>query len=115
LKNGTCLERFNKDWSRRVLGGNATVLLIINGLEGEDVDVLSNQTQRLHLSSRDLIWLTPLLRWDGFELHAVGIRAMLPHVDQFFGLHNINSLTELVTVLGSGDQTTDLTRMKAML
>ncbi len=114
-KIGTCLERFNKDWSRRVLGGNATVLLITDGLEREDVDVLSDQMQRLHLSSKDLIWLNPLLRWDAFEPQAMGIRAMLPHVDQFLACHNINSLTELATVLGSGGQTSDLMRMKAML
>ena len=84
---------------------NATVLLITDGLEREDVDVLSDQMQRLHLSSKDLIWLNPLLRWDAVEPQAMGIRAMLPHVDQFLACHNINSLTELATVLGSGGQT----------
>jgi uncharacterized protein with von Willebrand factor type A (vWA) domain len=114
-KIGTCLERFNKDWSRRVLGGSATVLLITDGLEREDVDVLSKEMQRLHLSCKDLIWLNPLLRWDAFEPQAMGIRAMLPHVDQFLACHNINSLTELADVLSSRRQTSELARMKALL
>lgn len=114
-KIGTCLERFNKDWSRRVLGGNSTVLLITDGLERENIDVLSVQMQRLHLSSTDLIWLNPLLRWDAFEPQAMGIRAILPHVDQFVACHNIQSLTELAGVLGAGSPPQDLSRMKAML
>lgn len=114
-KIGACLERFNKDWSRRVLGGNATVLLITDGLEREDVDLLSAQMHRLHLSSRDLIWLNPLLRWDAFEPQAMGIRAMLPRVDQFLACHNINSLSALATVLSGGGMSQDLGRMKAII
>lgn len=114
-KIGTSLEQFNKHWSRRVLGGNATVLLITDGLEREDVKLLSEQMHRLHLSSSDLIWLNPLLRWDAFEPQAMGIRAMLPHVDQFLACHNIKSLTELTAVLGAGGQSHDLIRMKSML
>ncbi|MFV0299759.1 MAG: vWA domain-containing protein, partial [Paracoccus sp. (in: a-proteobacteria)] len=51
---GAALERFNKDWSRRVLGGDAVVLLITDGLERGDTAQLSAQMQRLALSSRRL-------------------------------------------------------------
>jgi uncharacterized protein len=54
---------------------------------------------RLHHSCRRLIWLNPLLRWDGFEPKSQGIRAMLPHVDEFRPVHNLASLRALITLL----------------
>ncbi len=54
---------------------------------------------RLHRSCRRLIWLNPLLRWDGFEPKSQGIRAMLPHVDEFRPVHNLASLRALVQLL----------------
>ncbi|MDZ4126985.1 MAG: VWA domain-containing protein, partial [Hydrogenophaga sp.] len=101
---GASLAVFNKDWSRRVLGQGAVVLVITDGLERDDPAVLSRQMERLHLSSRRLIWLNPLLRWDGFAPRAAGIRAMLPHVDSFRAGHNIASLEALGAALsGAGD------------
>ena len=58
---------------------------------------------RLHRSCRRLVWLNPLLRYDGFEARAQGIRAMLPHVDEFRPVHNLQSLRALVESL-SGPQ-----------
>ncbi len=79
---GLALRSFNKDWSRRVMSGGAVVLLITDGLEREGTEELSVQIDRLHRSARRLIWLNPLLRFDGFEAKAKGVRAMLPHVDE---------------------------------
>jgi uncharacterized protein with von Willebrand factor type A (vWA) domain len=56
--------------------------------------------ERLHKSCRRLIWLNPLLRFDGFEPRAGGVKAMLPHVDRFLPVHNLESLEQLVGVLG---------------
>ena len=96
----TSLETFNKRWSRRVLGQGATVLLMTDGLEREhDTEALEKAMDRLHRSCRTLIWLNPLLRYDGFEARARGIRAMLPHVDSFRPIHNIQSMETLVRVL----------------
>ena len=61
--------------------------------------------ERLHLSARQLIWLNPLLRWDGFTPRARGVRAMLPHVDRFRACHNIASLEALVSELAGAPQT----------
>ncbi|HNU10507.1 MAG TPA: VWA domain-containing protein [Rubrivivax sp.] len=94
-----CLHEFNQRWARRVLSGNATVLLITDGLEAGDASALAFEMERLHKSCRRLIWLNPLLRFSGFEPRAVGIRAMLPHVDRFMPAHNLQSLAELVDVL----------------
>jgi uncharacterized protein with von Willebrand factor type A (vWA) domain len=96
----TSLEVFNKRWSRRVLGQGATVLLMTDGLEREhDTEALEKQMDRLHRSSRRLVWLNPLLRYDQFQAKARGIRAMLPHVDSFRPIHNIQSMETLVTAL----------------
>jgi uncharacterized protein with von Willebrand factor type A (vWA) domain len=95
-----CLERFNKDWSRRVLGQGALVLLITDGLERHVDDGLEYEMDRLHRSSRRLIWLNPLLRFEAFEARAAGIRAILPHVDEFRAIHNLTSMGDLVRALG---------------
>lgn len=96
---GSTLHAFNRQWSRRVLGQGATVLLFTDGLEREGVEQLSFEMDRLHRSCRKLIWLNPLLRYDRFEPKASGIRAMLPHVDEFRAVHQLASLADLVKAL----------------
>ncbi len=96
---GDTLAEFNRLWSRRVLGQGAVVLLITDGLERDDIAGLSEEMERLHKSCRRLIWLNPLLRFDGFEPRARGVRAMLPHVDEFRPVHNLNALTDLCASL----------------
>jgi uncharacterized protein len=93
------LRAFNKDWSRRVLAQGATVLLITDGLEREGGGELAREIDRLHRSARRLIWLNPLLRYEGFEPRARGIRAMLPHVDDMRPVHNLESLEGLCAAL----------------
>ena len=93
------LHEFNRRWARRVLGGNATLLLVSDGLEHGDTAALAFEMERLHKSCRRLIWLNPLLRFAQFEPRAGGIKAMLPHVDRFLPAHNLESLEALVQVL----------------
>jgi uncharacterized protein with von Willebrand factor type A (vWA) domain len=107
---GTTLLEFNRLWSRRVLGQRATVLLLTDGLERDDIESLRTEIDRLHRSCRRLIWLNPLLRFDGFEPRAAGIKAMLPHVDEFRPIHNLTSLTDLVHALSSHAGTTNARR-----
>lgn len=97
---GQCLHVFNRDWSRRVLGSGAVVLLISDGLDRDDPDRLGREMQRLALSARQVIWVNPLLRWDGFAPKAQGIRAMLPHVTSLRAGHNIASLEALAEAIG---------------
>lgn len=96
---GESLAGFNQDWSRRVLAQGAVVLLVTDGLERGDPAELAAAMKRLHRSCRRLIWLNPLLRWDGFQPKSQGIRAMLPHVDEFRTVHNLASLRALVDLL----------------
>jgi uncharacterized protein with von Willebrand factor type A (vWA) domain len=96
---GESLELFNRLWARRVLGQGAVVLLITDGLDREGARGLAEATDRLRRSCRRLIWLNPLLRYDGFQPKSQGIRAMLPHVDDFRPVHNLASLRDLVATL----------------
>lgn len=98
---GEALERFNRLWARRVLGQGAVVLLITDGLDREGARGLAEATERLRKSCRRLVWLNPLLRYAGFQPKSQGIRAMLPHVDEFRPVHNLASLRELVAALSS--------------
>jgi len=107
---GTSLHRFNRDWSRRVLGQGAIVILFTDGLERDGAESLAFEVERLHKSARRLIWLNPLLRFDGFEAKAQGIRTILPHVDEFRAIHNLSSMAQLVEALAGqpkGFATTD--------
>ena len=100
---GECLHAFNRDWSRRVTGQGAVVLLITDGLERGDPERLGREAERLRLSARRLIWLNPLLRWDGFAPRAEGIRAILPHVDSLRPAHSIASLADLADALSRAE------------
>jgi uncharacterized protein with von Willebrand factor type A (vWA) domain len=95
----TSLRAFNKQWARRVLTQGAIVLLITDGLERDGGERLEFEIDRLHRSCRRLIWLNPLLRFEGFEPKAKGIRSMLPHVDELRPIHNLESMTQLVRAL----------------
>lgn len=96
---GQTLREFNRLWARRVLGQGASVLLITDGLERDSIEELQTEMDRLHRSCRRLIWLNPLLRFDGFEARARGVRAMLPHVDEFRPVHNLDAIGDLVAAL----------------
>jgi hypothetical protein len=96
------LRAFNKLWARRVLAQGAVVFLITDGLERDADETLAFEMDRLHRSCRRLIWLNPLLRFEGFEARARGIKAMLPHVDEMRPIHNLESMTGLVAALARG-------------
>lgn len=111
---GECIDRFNRDWSRRVLGQGAVVILITDGLDRDPEGGLGKAMERLSLTSRQLIWLNPLLRWEGFAPKARGIKEMLPHVTSFRAGHNIASLqglSEAISNLGDTGEKARLMRL----
>jgi uncharacterized protein with von Willebrand factor type A (vWA) domain len=107
---GAALGRFNRRWSRRVLGQGATVILITDGLERDDPAHLGEEMERLHKSCRRLIWLNPLLRFDGFEPRAGGVRAMMAHVDDFRPVHSLKALADLCAALDAGGRGANIRR-----
>jgi len=96
---GACLHEFNQRWSRRVLAQGAVVLLVTDGLDRDDANVLRAEAARLGRSCRRLIWLNPLLRYAGFEPKAQGIQALLPAVDEHRPIHDLVSLAQLARAL----------------
>ena len=98
---GHSVHEFNQNWSRRVLTQGAVTVLISDGLDRDEGTGLALEMERLHKSCRRLIWLNPLLRYEGFEPKSVGIRAILPHVDEFRTIHNLDSMRDLTRVLGA--------------
>jgi len=102
-KGGTriasCLDEFNHLWARRLLGGNAALLLVTDGLDRDEHGDLSRAAKQLRLFAHQIVWLNPLLRFDRFEPRAAGVRAILPHVDRFLPVHNLASLADLAVAL----------------
>ena len=96
---GESLHRFNYDWGRRVLGRGAVVLLISDGWERGDPELLEREMARLHRTCQRLIWLNPLLGRPGYEPLTRGMRSALPHVDDFLPVHDLESLEQLAAVL----------------
>ena len=96
-----CLHDFNQQWSRRVGIQSAVLLLISDGLDRSEDLRLAHEMERLHRSVRHLIWLNPLLRYENFQPKAKGIRAILPHVDDFRPVHNLESFAQLVQALSN--------------
>ncbi len=112
---GECLHIFNRDWSRRVLGQGAVVVLVSDGLERGDAKCLAQEMERLHLTARRIVWLNPLLRWDGFAPRAQGILAMLPHVDTVRTSHSLASLESLAAAIAAPADPGDKLRLMAMI
>ena len=102
-KGGTriasCLDDFNRHWARRLLGANAALLLVSDGLDRDEHGELTRAARQLRLFARQIVWLNPLLRFDRFEPRAGGVRALLPNVDRFLPVHNLASLADLATAL----------------
>jgi uncharacterized protein with von Willebrand factor type A (vWA) domain len=110
-----CLDRFNRDWSRRVMGQGAVVLLITDGLDRDGDADLSKVMERLSLTAKQVIWLNPLLRYDGFAPKARGIAQMLPYVDTFRAGHNIASLEGVAHALTQPNDGGDKQRFMALI
>ncbi|MEO6268826.1 MAG: VWA domain-containing protein [Lautropia sp.] len=89
------LRAFNRLWARRLLTGNAALILVTDGLDRDDAGDLGHEAALLSRFCHQMIWLNPLLRFEGFAPRAAGIRAIMPHVDQFLPMHNLASLADL--------------------
>jgi uncharacterized protein with von Willebrand factor type A (vWA) domain len=96
---GEALKTFNYEWGRRLLGRGAVVLLVSDGLDRGDLDLLEREMRRLQLCCHRLIWLNPLLGSTDYRPLAGGMRTALPYVDDFLPVHNLASLEHLGHVL----------------
>jgi len=97
---GPCLRRFNDDWGVRGLARGAVVLVLSDGWDRGDPEVLGEEVTRLHRVTHRLVWVNPLKAGPGYEPLARGMAAALPHVDEFVEGHSVASLEDLLEVLG---------------
>ncbi|GIV96941.1 MAG: hypothetical protein KatS3mg057_1598 [Herpetosiphonaceae bacterium] len=102
---GDAVKTFNFRWGRRVLGRGAVVLLISDGWDRGDPELLAHEMARLQRNSFRLIWLNPLLGSPDYQPLTRGIQAALPYVDDFLPVHNLHSLEQLGKALSAiGDR-----------
>ncbi len=92
---GEAVKSFNYQWLRRTLRGQAIVLIISDGWDRGDPELLARETSRLQRSCHRLMWLNPLLGSPGYQPLTQGMQAALPYVDDFLPVHNMNSLQTL--------------------
>ncbi|HZV78925.1 MAG TPA: VWA domain-containing protein [Candidatus Binatus sp.] len=98
---GECLRTFNLRWANRVLGRGAIVLIISDGWDRGDIDLLAREMRRLQRSAYRLIWLNPLLGSPRYRPQTVGMQAALPYIDNFLSAHNLRSLMQLADLLNT--------------
>jgi hypothetical protein len=103
---GESLKYFNFVWGRRVLGRGAVVLIISDGWDRGDVELLNREMARLKRNCHRIIWLNPLLGAADYEPLTRGIQAALPYIDNFLPVHNLASLEDLANRLADLDRRT---------
>ncbi len=96
---GEAIKTFNFSWARRTLGNGPVVLIISDGWDRGEPELLSREMSRLQRSCHRLIWLNPLLGSPNYQPLTQGIKAALPYVDDFLPVHNLNSLEALASHL----------------
>jgi uncharacterized protein with von Willebrand factor type A (vWA) domain len=98
---GASLKTFNYRWARRVLGRGAVAVIISDGWDRGDMDLLEREVGRLRRSVSRLVWLNPLMGAPDYQPLVGGIRTALPYIDDFLPLHNLMSLEQFAGRLGS--------------
>lgn len=101
---GESLQHFNQRWARQVLGRGAVILVISDGWDQGDPQLLSQQMQRLQKRCYRILWLNPLLGSPGYRPLTRGLQAALPYCHHFLPIHNLVSLEQLAQTLGKLDQ-----------
>lgn len=92
---GECLKTFNEAYAKRVLSGRSTTIILSDGLDTGDPELLAVELAKIRRRTRRLIWLNPLKGMQGYEPTAKGMSAALPELHVFQSAHNLDSLLEL--------------------
>ena len=92
---GAAVKAYNYAWARRTLGNGAIVLIISDGWDRGEPELLTKEMSRLQRSCHRLIWLNPLLGSPNYQPLTQGMQAALPYVDDFLPVHNLDSLESL--------------------
>jgi uncharacterized protein len=97
---GESLKAYNDEWGRRALSQGAVVVILSDGCERGNTELVGREMERLARQAFAVVWVNPLKGHPQYEPHAGGMRAALPHVDRFLSGHDVASLEALGTVLG---------------
>ena len=94
-KIGESLATFNRWHAARVLHSRACVMIVSDGYETGDARLLGREMAALAKRCRRIVWLNPMMAWEGYAPEAAGIKAALPHIDLYAPANTLKSLTEL--------------------
>ncbi|MCK7611433.1 vWA domain-containing protein [Roseibium sediminicola] len=94
-KIGEALSDFNRWHAARVIHSRTCVMILSDGYDTCAPEILGAEMARLRRRCRRIVWLNPMLGWDGYEPVTSGMQAALPHVDLFAPAHNLDSLAAL--------------------
>lgn len=98
-KIGESLSQFTEKYGKRFLNGSPTVIILSDGLETGDAELLKKEMHKIQSRVKRIVWLNPLKGMKDYEPVAKGMSAALPMIDQFSSAHNLESLLELETIL----------------
>lgn len=98
---GAALREFNFTWARRTLGWGSIVLIVSDGWDRGEPELLGREAERLQRSCRRLIWLSPLAGDENYQPLTQGLRAATPYVDDLLPVHNLAALMDLARRLNS--------------
>ncbi|MFW6193583.1 MAG: vWA domain-containing protein, partial [Gemmatimonadota bacterium] len=96
---GACLGRFLERHGRTLLGQKTVVVILSDGLDRGEVDDLEHAMRGIRRRARKVIWLNPLMATRGYEPEARGMKAALPHVDEFAPGHDLEALEDLARMV----------------
>lgn len=92
---GESLATFNRWHAKRVVNSRTCVMIVSDGYDTGEPEALAREMQQLGRRCRRIVWLNPMIGWDGYAPEARGMRAALPHIDLFAPAHNLKSLAAL--------------------
>jgi len=98
-KIGACLKDFNDNYAKRYLNGKTMTIVLSDGLDTGEPEVLDTAMQQIKLRTKKLIWLNPLKGMQGYEPIQMGMKAALPSLNHFGSAHNFESLLTLEKLL----------------
>ena len=98
-KIGDCLKHFNDQYARYYLNGRTITLVLSDGLDTGEPEVLSTAIHKIKRKSKKIIWLNPLKGMTGYEPIQVGMKTVLPELNHFGSAHNFDSLLALENIL----------------
>jgi len=92
---GATLHSFVKEYSKHVLNKRSIVIILSDGWDTGNIELLEQSIKFIHARSKKVIWLNPLAGYASYRPDVAGMQAALPYIDVFASVHNIESLKQL--------------------